>query len=127
MPDYSIIIPAYNEAAYLPKALASVYEAAAGSFIYCEQRAFRAVGGFSERVYASEEIWFSIHMHLWARRNGKRFHVIRNRPVVTSARKLDWYSPARLMASGLLLTVFPFALFSRRLCHLWYDRPGSSR
>lgn len=102
----------------------SRFHIAAGSFVYCERKAFMAVGGFSERVYASEEIWFSIRMHLHSLKSGKRFRVIGGLPVVTSARKLDWYSRDRLMLSGLLLAVFPFALFSRRLCRLWYDRPG---
>ncbi len=101
------------------------FNIAAGCFVYCDREAFEAVGGFSEQVYASEEIWFSIKMHRWARRHGKRFIVIRNRPVVTSVRKLDWFSPTRLLISSLVLMLFPFALFSRRLCHLWYDRPKS--
>lgn len=101
----------------------TAFHIAAGSFIYCEKNAFDAVGGFSERVFASEEIWFSLAMHLWGFRNGKRFKVIANLPVFTSVRKLDWFSPARLLFSSLLMTVFPFALFSRRLCHLWYHRP----
>ena len=102
------------------------FNIAAGCFVYCDREAFEAVGGFSERVYASEEIWFSIHMHRWAHRHGKRFLVIRNWPIVTSVRKLDWFSPTRLLISSLVLTLCPFALFSRRLCHLWYDRPKSS-
>jgi len=96
---------------------------ASGCFVYCTKAAFEAVGGFSERVYASEEIWFSLRMHLWARRHGKRFRVITNQPVVTSIRKLDWFSPTYLLVSSLVLTLFPFALFSRRLCNIWYDRP----
>jgi glycosyltransferase involved in cell wall biosynthesis len=96
---------------------------AAGCFVYCTRAAFDAVGGFSERVYASEEIWFSLRMHLWARRHGKRFRVITDQPVVTSIRKLDWFSPTHLLVSSLVLTLFPFALFSRRLCNIWYDRP----
>ncbi len=99
---------------------------AAGSFVYCEREAFEAIGGFSERVYASEEIWFSMRMHRWAHRHGKRFRVIPGWPVVTSVRKLDWFSPARLLISGIILTLFPLALFSRRLCHVWYDRPKST-
>ena len=96
---------------------------AAGCFVYCTKEAFEAVGGFSERVYASEEIWLSLRMHLWARRRGKRFRIITHQPAVTSVRKLDWFSPTRLAVSSLLLTLFPFALFSRRLCNIWYDRP----
>jgi glycosyltransferase involved in cell wall biosynthesis len=32
---------------------------AAGSFVFVRRDAFLAVGGFSEKVYASEEIWLS--------------------------------------------------------------------
>ncbi len=99
------------------------FHIAAGAFIYCEGRAFRGVGGFSERVYASEEIWFSLQMHFWSLRRGKRFRVIRDVPVVSSARKLDWYSKGRLTVTSVILVFFPLALFSRRLCGLWYDRP----
>ena len=62
-------------------------------------------------------------MHLWARRHGKCFRVITDPPVVTSIRKLEWFSPTHLLVSSLVLTLFPFALFSRRLCNIWYDRP----
>jgi glycosyltransferase involved in cell wall biosynthesis len=103
----------------------SRFNIAAGCFVYCEREAFEAVGGFSERVYASEEIWFSIRMHRWAHRHGKRFMVIPRWPIVTSVRKLDWFSPKRLLMSSIILTLFPIALFSRRLCHVWYDRPKS--
>jgi glycosyltransferase involved in cell wall biosynthesis len=101
------------------------FNIAAGCFVYCEREAFEAVGGFPERVYATEEIWFSIRMHRWAHRHGKRFMVIPNWPIVTSVRKLDWFSPKRLLMSSIILTLFPIALFSRRLCHVWYDRPKS--
>jgi hypothetical protein len=97
---------------------------AAGCFVYCERAAFEAVGGFSQRVYASEEIWLSLRLQLWARRRGKRFQIIQGRPAVTSDRKLDWFSPTRLLVSSLVLILFPLALFSRRLCHIWYDRPN---
>jgi len=63
-----------------------LFNIAAGCFVYCERVAFEAVGGFSQRVYASEELWFSIHMNLWAWRNGKRFRVIRDQQAVTSIR-----------------------------------------
>jgi len=107
--------------------MSRLFNIAAGCFVYCTKEAFEAIGGFSQRVYASEEIWFSIHMQLWARRHGKRFRVIHDQPVVTSIRKLDWFSPGRLLVSSLVLTLFPLALFSRRLCHVWYHRPESDR
>lgn len=103
--------------------MSRLFNIAAGCFVYCTKAAFEAIGGFSQRVYASEEIWFSIHMQLWAWRHGKRFRVIRDQPVVTSIRKLEWFSPGHLLVSSLVLTLFPLALFSRRLCHVWYHRP----
>ena len=66
--------------------ISATFGFAAGCFIYCLREGFEAIGGFSEKVYASEEIWFSLRMHLWARRHGKRFRVIANQPVVTSIR-----------------------------------------
>ena len=34
---------------------------AAGCFVFCRREDFEVIGGFSETVYASEEIWFSHH------------------------------------------------------------------
>ena len=106
--------------------MSRLFNIAAGCFVYCTKKAFEAIGGFSQRVYASEEIWFSIHMQLWAWRHGKRFRVIRDQPAVTSIRKLEWFSPGHLLVSSLVLTLFPLALFSRRLCHVWYQHPESA-
>jgi glycosyltransferase involved in cell wall biosynthesis len=99
------------------------FHIAAGSFVYCLRPGFEAVGGFDQRVYASEEIWFSMRLKRWARRRGKTFVVLDAYPVVTSARKLDWFSSARLLAATLIVLLFPFAVFNRRLCGIWYDRP----
>lgn len=71
--------------------LSKRFHIAAGSFVYCLREAFEAVGGFDERVYASEEIWLSIRLNRWALRRGMRFAVIEAWPVVTSIRKLDWF------------------------------------
>lgn len=41
---------------------------AAGCFVYCRRDAFDAVGGFSDRVYAGEEIFLSRLLKRWARK-----------------------------------------------------------
>ncbi|MHC4458782.1 MAG: glycosyltransferase family 2 protein, partial [Planctomycetota bacterium] len=51
-------------------------EIAAGSFIYCLRDGFEAVGGFSEKVYASEEFWFSINYKRWGKKRGLGFKII---------------------------------------------------
>ena len=63
---------------------------------------FEAVGGFSEAVYASEEIWFSRQLKRWGRERGLAFEVLDVDPVVTSARKLEWFSPLRMAVHTIL-------------------------
>ena len=98
---------------------------AAGCYVFATREAFQATGGFSEQVYAGEEVLFSLRMHRWGRRHGQRFCVLREPRVQTSARKAEWFSLWQHLALLALLTVFPFALRSRRLCGFWYRRPGA--
>ena len=96
---------------------------AAGSFIYVRRDAFEAVGGFSEKVYASEEIWLSKALKKWGKYRKMEFVIIPEPPVVTSSRKLNWFGSKRLLAALIFYTIFPFALRSRSLCRIWYHRP----
>lgn len=96
---------------------------AAGCFIYCLREGFEAVGGFSEKVYAGEEIWFSHHLQSWGKKRSMAFQIISAPQIVTSNRKLEWFSPIQLALSALVLTVFPFAPRFRLLCSHWYFRP----
>ncbi|UCD91338.1 MAG: glycosyltransferase [Desulfobacterales bacterium] len=96
---------------------------AAGCFIYCLKEGFEAVGGFSEKVYASEEIWFSRRLQSWGKKRGMDFCIIEIPPIVTSSRKLQWFSPFRLVLPALLLMMFPFLLRFRLFCSPWYYRP----
>ena len=100
------------------------FRLAAGSFVYCLREGFDAAGGFSESVYATEEIWFTRKLKAWGKKRGLDFRVVETAPVVTSSRKLDWYSPFSMVLMLLLFTVFPFAPRFRSLCGLWYKRPG---
>jgi glycosyltransferase involved in cell wall biosynthesis len=95
---------------------------AAGSFIFCETRAFRAIGGFSEELYASEEIDFSIRLKRLARAEGRRFEILHRHPLRTSARKAKLYSPWELSAT-MLRSVFTGGrnLKDKEKCFLWYD------
>lgn len=88
---------------------------AAGCFVFCRRADFDAVGGFDERLYASEEIALSRALG----RRG-RFVVLREE-VVTSGRKM------RLHGGGELLRVFaglvlrgPRSVRRRRGLELWY-------
>jgi glycosyltransferase involved in cell wall biosynthesis len=95
---------------------------AAGSFIFCEAELFRELGGFSEELYASEEIEFSRRLKRLARRRGKRVKILMGYPLVTSARKGELCSPmeyARLLAATVLRR--GKNLRRREDCGIWYD------
>jgi glycosyltransferase involved in cell wall biosynthesis len=100
---------------------------AAGSFVYCTREGFDAVGGFSLQVYAGEEIVFSRAYKKWARRRGQTFRVLAEPPVVTSSRKLKWYSPTQVFGMVVLMGLFPWAVRSKRLCAFWYQRPKENK
>ncbi len=98
---------------------------AAGSFVFVLREAFVAVGGFSESVYASEEIWLSRAVKRWGRPRNLRFEILQGDPVVTSGRKARWYPAPVLLGVALFMTLMPLALRSRRFCWLWYRRPNT--
>ena len=115
--------PFYKSALGFWNRLSVRLHVAAGSFIYCRKDGFDAVGGFSEDVYVGEEIWFSIHYRRWGRSRGREFVIIDHAPVVTSTRKLDWFSKSRTTSMLLPMLLFPFISRHRALCGYWYRRP----
>jgi glycosyltransferase involved in cell wall biosynthesis len=94
---------------------------AAGCFVYCLKTGFEAVGGFSEEVYASEELWFSRDLRRWGTPRRLKFRVVQSPRIISSARKMDM--PWRMWPRFLAVIVFPPAIRYRSLCKLWYDRP----
>jgi glycosyltransferase involved in cell wall biosynthesis len=95
---------------------------AAGSFVFCEARAFREIGGFSEELFAAEEIDFSIRLKRLARGEGRRFVILHRHPLRTSARKAHLYSPRELLGFTLrTLLTGGRNLKDRRNCFAWYD------
>ncbi len=69
----------------------------AGGYLFCLREAFRDVGGFDERFYASEELHISQALKHWGWRRRQRL-VILDGPAVTSARKLEWFSRREIFA-----------------------------
>ena len=64
----------------------------AGSFIFCQAAAFRKVGGFNLKLFASEEIDLSKRLKKLARQEGKKIVILHRHPLLTSARKLSLYT-----------------------------------
>ncbi len=58
--DTHVGLPARIVLAYW-NTVSRVLHLAAGCFVYCLREDFEACGGFSEKHYASEEIWFPSH------------------------------------------------------------------
>ena len=95
---------------------------ACGAYVFCHRQAFIDTGGFDERYYASEEIWFSRTLTRWGRARGMRF-VILDQPIVTSARKLEWFGLRGVFRSFLAMLIRPGAFKRRDACGFWYTRP----
>ena len=95
---------------------------AAGSFIFCERTAFSELGGFSEELYASEELDLFRRLKRLARGRGKEIVILHRHPLRTSDRKLRLYRRGELL--GFLGR---FVLHPRRTlrnasdCKPWYD------
>jgi glycosyltransferase involved in cell wall biosynthesis len=90
---------------------------AAGAFLFCHAAAFRAAGGFSEELFASEEIDLSRRL----KRLG-RFIVLHRHPLTTSGRKAELYS-WREHAGFMLRWALSGGRNLRRrdACSMWYD------
>lgn len=100
----------------------SVYSrTAAGCFIYCTAEAFAQVGGFDERQFVAEELYLSRALRKLARHKRQSFVIVTDYPVVSSARKKDWYSTSQLLRQVLVL-LLPGASRSRKFCWIWYKR-----
>lgn len=95
---------------------------APGSFIFCERTAFREIGGFSDALFASEELDLFQRLHKLARERRKKIVILHRHPLVTSARKVHLYS-TREHLKFLARTVLSFGktLRSAEQCHTWYD------
>ena len=93
---------------------------AAGSFVFCDARAFRDIGGFSLELFAAEEIDFS--RRLKARHRAREFVILHRHPLVTSDRKARLYTWREHLAFlRKMLVAGRRTLRSREACSVWYD------
>jgi glycosyltransferase involved in cell wall biosynthesis len=103
-------------------ALSRITKWAAGSLIFCEAAAFQEVGGFSEELYAGEEIDLFRRFKRLARRRGRTIVILHEHPLRTSDRKVHLYTLRELL-SFLARTLLSRGqtLRSARTCFAWYD------
>ena len=88
----------------------------AGAFLFTTRKNFNAVGGFDEKLFIGEEIYFSV-----ALRKLGRFKILGD-PAATSGRKLRMYSAREILGNFLSVILRgPRAARSRARLHIWYD------
>ena len=94
----------------------------AGSFIFCEARAFRILGGFSRELFVAEEIDFSKRLNALARSRGQQVRILHRQPLKTSARKIHLYSGREYIFFLLRSFLGLGRTFKdREACGPWYD------
>ena len=95
---------------------------AAGALIVCRRDAFAEVGGFSQELYALEEIDLSKRLWKWGRQRNLEFIILTTHPLDTSPRKISLYS-AREIVGQILRVVFNRhrTLTDKRHLSVWYD------
>lgn len=94
----------------------------AGSFIFCETKTFRKIGGFSNELFAAEELDLSIRLQKLGTETGREIVILHRHPLLTSDRKVRLYSLREHMRL-VFRTAFNYrkAIRDREACHLWYD------
>jgi glycosyltransferase involved in cell wall biosynthesis len=103
--------------------LSRTFKWACGAYVFCTREAFVETGGFDERYYASEEIHFSRALRRWGQKKGKSF-VILEEPIISSSRKLVWYSTWEILTMTLGLLLYFKPLRNRNACYkMWYRHP----
>ena len=93
----------------------------AGSFIFCEAAAFRKIGGFSNELFAAEELELSQRVRKLARETNREIVILHRHPLVTSARKMRLYTMWDHLKLLARVTFSRSALNRRESCALWYD------
>jgi len=94
----------------------------AGSFIFCDTKVFRAAGGFSNELFAAEELELTQRLREQGRKLGKGIVILRRHPLVTSARKVRLYTVREhLRFLFRVVRNHRQILRDREACHQWYD------
>lgn len=94
----------------------------AGSFIFVDAQAFRDLGGFSEHLFAGEELDLSQRLKNLAAGKHRTVEIIARPRLLTSARKVKLYTPREFFWFFFRAVFRPRRMLSdREACHMWYD------
>jgi glycosyltransferase involved in cell wall biosynthesis len=114
--------PIASKIALFWNGLSRMMKFAGGPFICAEASAFRQIGGFDTKLFASEDIDFSQRMKRYGRKVKKRGIILTQHPLVISARKIHLYTPGEHLWFLARACVFKKrTLQDPEACHIWYD------
>ncbi len=102
--------------------LSRAFKLFAGSFIFCETLAFRAIGGFNNELFASEELDLTKRLKKAAGERSRGVIILHRHPLLTSARKIHLYRMSEYVGLFARLCVRPVkTVTDRSACYMWYD------
>ena len=104
--------------------IAKLASVSGGACIFCLNEAFKETGGYSEKVYAAEDVVFSRDLKKWGRRNKKKFALITKFKAITSDRKLKWFTKSQIFWQVFTIICMPWRLRNREKMKIWYERPA---
>ncbi|HUB87308.1 MAG TPA: glycosyltransferase, partial [Verrucomicrobiae bacterium] len=73
-----------DSASWIWNRVSRLFKLLAGSFIFCEATAFRKIGGFSNELFAGEELELSGRLKHFARAQKKKVVILHRHPLTTS-------------------------------------------
>jgi glycosyltransferase involved in cell wall biosynthesis len=124
--------PALRTVAFTWNTLSRMARWAAGSFIFCKASVFHEVGGFSQDLFAGEEIDLFRRLKRAARARGGAITILHRHPLRTSDRKMRLYTWQEIV--GFMLRTVAArgrTLRNQQECYAWYDgrrsHPNESR
>jgi glycosyltransferase involved in cell wall biosynthesis len=88
-----------------------------GAAQFCRRSVFEEIKGYDETIFVGEDIQFYWRLARHARRNGRRLHYITDLKVITSSRRFDNMSLAKI----LLYTQPLYFYLNWRKRHRWDD------
>ena len=95
---------------------------ASGALLVCRSDAFRDVGGFTQELYAAEEIRLSKQLKRWGQQRGLQFTILTQHPLETSARKVALYSVGEIAGQIMRVLLHPRrTLQDKKQLSVWYD------
>jgi len=79
-----------------------LFKTCMGVFVLCRAETFHAIGGFSNDLYAFEDLDFVLRLKTYGRKQGKDFAVLHHYPVITSGRKGNLYGRWEMIKSSVI-------------------------